>query len=76
MNANDPAMTKISPMNAGMLVGIGIESWDWYWYLSSYINGFLDSILRDRGHIVSVKKSVSNTTHTHTYLVDLLILST
>ena len=44
MNANDPAMTKISPMNAGMLVGIGIESWDWY--LSSYINGFLDSILR------------------------------
>jgi len=58
MNANDPAMTKISPMNAGMLVGIGIESWDWYWYLSSYINGFLDSILRDRGHIVSVKKSV------------------
>jgi hypothetical protein len=48
MNANEPAMTKISPMNAGMLVLAGIESWDWCWYLScaSYINRFLVSILR------------------------------
>ena len=27
MNANEPAMTKISPMNAGMLVLVEIESW-------------------------------------------------
>lgn len=26
MNANEPAMTKISPMNAGMLVGLGLVS--------------------------------------------------
>jgi hypothetical protein len=44
MTANDPAMTISSPMNAGILVWIRIESWDWCWYLSSYMTGFLHSI--------------------------------
>jgi hypothetical protein len=44
MNANEPVMTKISPMNAGMLVGI--ESWFLYLSCVSYINRFLVSILR------------------------------
>jgi hypothetical protein len=33
MNANDPVMTIISPMNAGMLVGIGNK----YLYLYLYL---------------------------------------
>ena len=51
MNANDPAMTIISPMNAGMLVLVWIGNKYLYLYLFcvSYINRFLVSILRDRG---------------------------
>jgi len=64
MNANDPAMTRSSPMNAGILVWIRIESWDWCWYLSSYMTGFLHSILW--GAQPHIKKVL--VTHTHTYL--------
>ena len=46
MNANEPAMTIISPMNAGMLVLVVIGNKYLYLYLFcvSYINRFLVSI--------------------------------
>ena len=51
MNANEPAMTIISPMNAGMLVLVVIGNKYLYLYLFcvSYINRFLVSILWHRG---------------------------
>ena len=49
MNANDPVMTIISPMNAGMLVGIGNKYLYLYLFCVSYINRFLVSILWHRG---------------------------